>query len=225
MVDVSTPDFAVLLHRGLRERCVHALRAQIVAGKLKPGELHSIGSVAEQLGVSVTPVREALLDLVREELVEIVRNRGFRVITLTDTDLDDLFEMRLLLEVPVVEKVARTKPDMSTLRSLAAQTKSCAINGDMVGFVASDRDLHLGILELGGNPRLTKLVGLLRDQTRLYGLENISGSQSFLDSAEEHDQLLDLIGAGEASAAAALMRRHLRHTRGLWAGRPDSEMT
>lgn len=209
----------------LREQCAQQLRALVVAGALRPGELHSIGSVATELGVSITPVREALLDLAREELVELVRNRGFRVVTLTDDDLDELVQLRMMLEVPAIEQITaiRPAPDLSHARSIAAEASRCAADGDMVGFVARDRDLHLIVLSLLGNRRLVRTVGLLRDQTRLYGLQKIIGQHKFLDSAAEHEKLLDTIEAGDVPTAGELMRRHLEHTRGLWAGRPEQD--
>jgi DNA-binding GntR family transcriptional regulator len=225
---MSTPPTAELVaptYVPLREQCGQALRALIVTGELRAGELHSIGSIAERLRVSITPVREALLDLMREDLVEMVRNRGFRVVTLTDEDLDELMELRLMLEVPAIRRIAAHPPAQGVfdLRAVVAETTACAVAGDMVGFVARDRDLHLAILELVGNQRLVRTVGLLRDQTRLYGLQQLTGSHEFLDSAAEHGQLLDLIEGGRADEAADLMRRHLEHTRGLWAGRGERD--
>ena len=210
----------------LREQCAKQLRALIVAGALRPGELHSIGSVATQLGVSITPVREALLDLARVELVEMVRNRGFRVVTLTDDDLDELVDLRMMLEVPTVRALAARRPtvDLSGPRALAKAASRCAETGDMVGFVAHDRDLHLAILAELGNQRLVRTVGLLRDQTRLYGLQRITDSHAFLRTAGEHERLLDLIERGEADLAAQLMHGHLEHARGLWAGRPEQTL-
>lgn len=214
----GVPEVTEVVRRDLREQCLQAIRALIVSGRLVAGELHSIGSVAEHLGVSVTPVREALRDLVREDLVEIVRNRGFRVVTLSDRDLDELVEMRVLLEVPIVKRLADARTDVSALRPLAEATTECAVDGDIVGFLSRDRELHLQLLSMADNGRLVKVVGELRDQTRLYGLDRIVGSQAFLESAEEHDQILDLVQSGESEAAGALMERHLTHTRGLWAG-------
>ena len=130
-----------------------------------------------------------------------------------------------MLEVPAIRRIAAHPPaqGLSELRAVVEETTACAVAGDMVGFVARDRDLHLAILELVGNHRLVRTVGLLRDQTRLYGLQQITGSHEFLDSAAEHGQLLDLIEGGKADEAADLMRRHLEHTRGLWAGRGERD--
>ncbi|MEU9885826.1 GntR family transcriptional regulator [Sphaerisporangium sp. NPDC051011] len=222
MTSSPSPELTVS-RTSLREQCGQAIRALIVSGGLRPGEIHSIGSLAEKLGVSITPVREALLDLARDELIEMLRNRGFRVVALSDEDLDELMDLRLMLEVPAIERIAaaRPTPDLSELRRVADEITQYAVDGDMANFVARDRDLHLGILERYGNRRLVQHVGLLRDQTRLYGLQKVAGSPEFLRSAAEHGELLDLIEAGRSREAADLMRCHLHHTRGLWSGRVE----
>jgi DNA-binding GntR family transcriptional regulator len=188
-----------------------------------PGTLYAVGPIARALGVSVTPVREALLDLAKEELVEIVRNRGFRVTTLYDHDLDELVDVRIMLEVPAMVRLAafHPRPDLAELRPLASHIETCAAAGDLVEFLAHDRDLHLQLLAMLGNRRLVEIVGRLRDQTRLYGLLRLAGSERLLESAREHDHLLSAIEAGDENLAGRLMTQHLRHTRGLWAGREE----
>jgi DNA-binding GntR family transcriptional regulator len=221
---VETAEFDELRRTNLREEATRVIRARIVSGGLKPGTLYAIGPIARALGVSVTPVREALLDLANEELVEIVRNRGFRVTTLDNHDLDELVDVRTMLEVPAMGRLAalQPRPDLSELRGLAHHIETCAARGDLVEFLAHDRDLHLRLLAMLGNRRLVQIVGRLRDQTRLYGLLRLAGSERLLESAREHDQLLSAIEAGDEEGAGRLMTQHLRHTRGLWAGREET---
>src|SRR5258708_1047846 len=112
----------------LRDEASRRLRSEIVAGGLEAGLLYPIAQGAERLGVSITPGREALLELSSEGLVEIVRNRGFRISEVSEKDLDEIVEMRLLLEVPVVQRLAEraeTLP-LAPLRDLATQLKKAA---------------------------------------------------------------------------------------------------
>jgi len=81
-----------------RSRIIHALRAALVAGQMQPGEVYSAPALAARFGVSATPVREAMLELVKEGLVRTVPNKGFRVSELSDRELDEITEIRLLLE-------------------------------------------------------------------------------------------------------------------------------
>ncbi|SEE89062.1 GntR family transcriptional regulator [Jiangella alba] len=219
----ETPRFDELPRTKLRDAATDQIKAQIIAGTLEPGALYSISTISEQLRVSATPVREAVLDLAKDGLVEMVRNRGFRVRVLSDKDLDDIVELRLALEVPAMERLASQRPalDVEPLRSPARDLVRLAEEGDMVGFVALDRQFHLAVTALLGNDRYVAMVALLRDQMRLLGLSGLEGDSQLVASAREHEQLLDLIAAGDADGTRTLMTQHLQHARGLWAGRPE----
>ncbi|MBE1207970.1 GntR family transcriptional regulator [Aminobacter carboxidus] len=208
----------------LRNQAISVLRAQILIGALEAGRLYSVGEVADQLKVSPTPVREALLHLADEGLVLMVRNRGFSVREFDAHDLEELVECRLMLEVPMAGKLARggRLKNLEVLRSLARRTEVAAEAGDMADFLASDREFHALLLSNSGNQRLVRMVGALRDQTRLYGLVHLRGSRDLLATAREHRQLLDLIDEGQAFGAKRLMRKHLLHTRGIWAAEARS---
>ena len=91
----------------LREQVTRALEAAVVAGELQPGEIYSAPTLAERFQVSATPVREAMLDLVGEGMMEAVRNRGFRVMEVSEADLDQISQIRLLIEVPIMSQVAK----------------------------------------------------------------------------------------------------------------------
>lgn len=207
----------------LRGEAARMIRAEIISGALAPSQMYAIGDIAGRLGVSPTPVREALLDLAHQGLVEIVRNRGFKVRVVSDEELDHIYEIRQMLEIPAIERLAAMipSPDLSQLRLLSEHVDTAAANGDLVNFLTLDRDLHLGLLGLIGNSRLVDIVGGLRDQTRLYGLWQLAGSTDLMQTAQEHDALLDAIEGGDANTAGQLITRHLEHTRGLWAGRVE----
>ncbi|MEX2645135.1 MAG: GntR family transcriptional regulator [Gaiellaceae bacterium] len=211
----------------LRERAAQAIRAGIITGEIGPGEIYSTPVLAERLGVSATPVREAMLDLANEGLVEPVRNRGFRVVPLTEADLDEIFELRMLLEVPTMVRVADivdTVPaaTVSEFRALADEIEKFAKAGDLVQFLDADRKFHVGLIELLGNRRLAELVGRLRDHSRLYGLRRLDRA-ALVASAGEHRGILDAIARGDKKNVKTLMQQHLGHTRGIWAGRSERE--
>lgn len=211
----------------LRDDATNQLRAQITAGALKPGALYSIGTIAVQLEISATPVREAVLKLAQEELVEVVKNRGFRVRVPTDRELDEIVDLRMVLEVTAMSRLAGLDPppDVSGLRPLAERSVELAEGGDMVEFVAVDRDLHLRLTALLGNQQYVNMVAQLRNRTRLTGLLDLGGDMDLVRSAREHLELLDLIEAGDSPGVESLMRQHLGHVRGLWAGRPEGSST
>ncbi|MFN0284673.1 MAG: GntR family transcriptional regulator, partial [Kineosporiaceae bacterium] len=96
---MTIPDLTrVAVRSTLRDQVADSLRAAVVAGQMVPGEVYSAPLLADRFGVSATPVREALLDLVRDGLMEPVRNKGFRVTELDAAELDATGDVRLLLE-------------------------------------------------------------------------------------------------------------------------------
>jgi DNA-binding GntR family transcriptional regulator len=207
----------------LREQAAQVLRANVMSGQLVPGEIYSVATLAQELGVSATPVREALLDLASAGLVEPIRNRGFRVLLADDDDLDEISELRILLEVPGIRRVVEraTDEEILALQPTVAAIEAAALDHDIAAFLVADRDFHVGLLELAGNRRLTQMVAQLRDQTRLMGLPALSAAGNLDASAREHADVLDAVGNRDPELAEALMRRHLEHTRGIWAGRAE----
>ena len=205
--------------RNLRELITHALRAALVAGELRPGIVYSAPALAAQFGVSATPVREAMLDLTKEGLVEVVRNKGFRIAHLTDQDLDDFTEIRALIEIPTTVRVARiaTSEQLEPLRPVAAEIVEAARAGDLIGYVEADRRFHLGLLALSGNRHMVETVGEMRSRSRLYALNQLAEAGRLVTSAEEHEQLLNLMIAKDLPEVERSIRLHLVHVRSLWA--------
>jgi DNA-binding GntR family transcriptional regulator len=212
---------ALAVRRNLREEITQTLRAAVISGELRPGVVHSAPQLAAEFGVSATPVREAMLDLVKEGLVETVRNKGFRVTEPSDKDLDDLSELRALIEVPTVRRIAEAGVDAAVieeLRPLAAEIEDAAARLDLIAHVAADTEFHLRLLASAGNAHLVETVRSLRARSRIYGLRSLAEQGRLVPSAHEHTQLLDLIAAGDADGAGRLMRHHIGHVRGIWAG-------
>ncbi|MCH0565003.1 GntR family transcriptional regulator [Streptomyces sp. MUM 2J] len=203
----------------LRDQVAHALRAALISGELQPGRVYSAPALAADFGISATPVREAMLDLVREGLVEPVRNKGFRVTEVSERDLDQYSELRALIEVPTVGAVTRSaaREQLQALRPVAQEIVAAAREHDLIGYLDADRRFHLALLALHGNDRLVETVGDLRKRSRLYGLTALDERGLLVASAGEHLELLDVMLAGDAPAAEALMSRHLGHVRSIWA--------
>ncbi|MFJ6796833.1 GntR family transcriptional regulator [Streptomyces sp. NPDC091268] len=217
----------------LRDQVGHALRAALIAGELRPGSVYSAPGLAAELGVSATPVREAMLDLAREGLVEPVRNKGFRITEVSERDLDQYTELRTMIEVPTIGRVTRmaTPEQLEALRPIAEEIVTSAREHNLIGYLEADRRFHLSLLALAGNDRLVETVGDLRKRSRLYGLTGLDEAGKLVSSAEEHIELLDLMIAGDAEAAEECMVRHLGHVRSLWArgrdepvGRPAARL-
>lgn len=205
----------------LRLRARNALLAGITTGSLATGVIYSVPLLAEQLQMSATPVREALLGLADDGLVESVKNRGFRVTPMTDKALDEICEIRELLEVPATIAAASnmSEDDIDRLEALAGDIHKFAEAQDLVGYLSADREFHMLLLGAGHNDALVVLVGKLRDLTRLFGLQHLASTGELTPSADEHLEMVALLRAGEAKQLGALMRRHIRHTRKKWAAK------
>jgi DNA-binding GntR family transcriptional regulator len=230
--DTAALDLPVFEEREIiRTRVATALRAALVAGEMRPGMLYSAPTLAARFGVSATPVREAMLDLAKEGLVETVRNKGFRVTELSERDLDEITAIRALIEVPTVADVARRcdaemAAQVEKLRPLAREIVSKADTGDLISYVEADRQFHLRLLAFAGNTHLVDVVGELRARSRLYGLRHLASAGRLHASAAEHEQLVDLVLARDPDRAGELMRQHIAHVRGTWASGqpvPDAE--
>ncbi|MGW7380951.1 GntR family transcriptional regulator [Streptomyces sp. NPDC054794] len=202
-----------------RERVAEALRAALIAGELRPGEVYSAPSLAARFGVSATPVREAMLDLAKEGLVDTVPNKGFRVTAVSDEQLDEYTHIRALIEIPTVVDLARTadRVSLEALRPAAREIVAAAVAGDLIAYVEADTRFHLGLLALAGNAHLVEVVADLRGRSRLYGLTALVEAGRLLASAEEHLELLDALLQRDERAVREVMTRHLEHVRGLWA--------
>jgi DNA-binding GntR family transcriptional regulator len=220
---VESEEILPIAHIGrrpsLRESVAESLTAAIISGALKEGTLYSAPALGAVLGVSATPVREAMMDLTRQGLVETVKNKGFRVTRITEQELDDITQIRLLVEPPIVGRVAGTiaPEEFPRLRDMADRIVAAAKEGDLTEFLAADREFHAAILEFYGNAPLVELATSLRARTRLYGIKSLSESHVLAESAREHHDIVDLLEVGDGRAVEELMQRHIGHARGLWA--------
>ena len=214
----TLPSFAQ--RTSLREQVADALRAAVVSGEMKPGRVYSAPALAAQFGVSATPVREAMLDLAQHGLVEVVPNKGFQVIRVSDAELDQITEIRLMLEPPAaaIAVTHATPADVDALTALAEAVVDAAAQGDLISYLEADLEFHTRLLALSGNPRLVDLVLRLRAQTRLYGLSGLAERGVLTASAKEHLTMCELLAAGDDVTLQQLMRTHVGHVRREWAG-------
>jgi DNA-binding GntR family transcriptional regulator len=194
----------------LREQVVAHVRADIVSGRTSPGAVYSVPGLATELGVSTTPVREALLELTRSGLLVAMRNRGFRVEELSLEALDSLFTMRELLERFALETLARQGlKDRDSLIALADAVSNAVASNSLPQYIACDRAFHEALVGQVGNPFLTRMVMQLRDDMRLYGIDSAEGRIRQQESVKEHYQMVELAGQGKEKEAGDLISRHI----------------
>lgn len=200
---------------GLTEQAREEIRRAILEGRLAAGSLTSVRALSVALGISRTPVREALVDLAKTGMVAFERNRGVRIIDSQAHDIEEIFQLRRMIEVPAIHQaVPRFEPkDTEALeRELSAMR---AHLDDERQFMSHDRAFHQVPLEVVGNERMVAIVSSLRDQTRVRNLSTVGRSRSLKAIVVEHEAICAAVCDGRADEAAEAMERHLLVTEEL----------
>ncbi|MFD8419584.1 GntR family transcriptional regulator [Streptomyces sp. NPDC059466] len=202
----------VVQRASVRGQVLAALRTALVEGELVPGEVYSAPVLGERFGVSATPVREAMQQLALEGAVEVVPNRGFRVVRRGTRELAELAEIRALIEVPVMLRLARTvaAARWAELRPLAEATVRAASTGCRATYADSDRAFHRAVLALAGNDQLVQIAEDLhrRAQWPLVGGPVSRGRADLVADAAEHTALLEALIVQDLPVVQSLVREH-----------------
>lgn len=198
----------------LTERTIQAVRSSIRSGVLIPGELYSVYQLSKDLGVSRSPVREALLRLEETGMIRFERNKGFRILLPGPRELAETFAVRIALEVPAARRAAKVITDKG-IKALHAERdamKHAAAQDDEAVFMLHDQRLHGIILESAGNDYARKIVDTIRDATRLVGASTIENQRSLIEVFDEHLPIIEALEQRNGDAAAQAMERHIRQT-------------
>jgi DNA-binding GntR family transcriptional regulator len=201
------------VYQTLSEQTYEALRQQIVSGKLGAGERLYEERLAACLGVSKTPVRQALHRLHRESMVDFRPRRGFRVATFTSQDLQDVVQLREMLEAIAVRRLAEA-PSKAVIASLRAcfdgidSDASETLNGT---FAAADIAFHRLIISLAGSSLVSRLMSQLDIRVEIYLVRGPALDAELRRRLHhEHLAIIDAIEAGNVEFAERLIREHIR---------------
>ena len=218
MVDIAKDSTIteVLPPASLRARVESSLASAIISGELEPGTMVSVPVLAAQFEVSITPVREAMLNLEDRGFVESVKNKGFKVTQVSARDLREIAQLRCWLEAPAMRLAAerlRTS-SLEPYREMARRVSERAAQADREAYHAAHSEFHGALLALTDNQHLVELVADLRRQTRMIGVADQHPSKEILRSAAEHEELLNLLAKGDGEAAERFMAHHIGHSIG-----------
>jgi DNA-binding GntR family transcriptional regulator len=217
----AAPVRRVVAYVGLQAQARAEIKSAIIEGRLEAGSLTSVRALAELLGMSRTPVREALVDLANDGLVQFERNRGVRIQATQVHDIEEIFDLRLLLEVPAVRRAVPlcTSVEIEALgRELEAMATS--IDDENV-FMNHDRAFHDVLLQVLGNARLVQFVDSLRDQTRVRGISTVGRSRPLEEILTEHRRIFRFVKSGDARGASEAMAKHIERTYQLLRSQED----
>ncbi|WP_370247828.1 GntR family transcriptional regulator [Nocardioides sp.] len=201
-----------------------AVREGIARGDLAPEETYSVYRLADELGVSRSPVREALLRLAEAGLVEIARNRGFRVLVPTADDVAEIAALRLALEPPAVRAAAEqgSAEALAQVSTALERMRAAADADDEAAFWPADRDLHDLLLRAGGGRRTAAIVADLRATTALLGPPTTAAGRTLEQILAEHEPVVAAVLARDGASAETAMREHLTRTGALLVTALDS---
>lgn len=189
------------------------LKGDILASRLAPGYQATEPEIAERLGMSRTPVREALLMLQADGLIKLIPRRGAQVVPISMSDMRDIYEILTTLEPEAAARVAAdgvSAADLADLEAANDDMEHALASGDLDWWAAADDRFHQKLLELQKNRRLTEFVTRLFDQAHRIRILTLRLREPPHRSTEEHRQILRHIKAGEADAVRSVFREHRR---------------
>ncbi len=193
-----------------QEHAVSELRWLIVSGTLAPGARVNQEDVAAEVGLSVAPVREALRVLEQEGQLTYLPRRGYFVTELRMEDLEEIYELRALLEARAARHALPGLDDAAIAR-IEQAARACAVaaeRGDVAAELAANRRLHFGIVDAPDRPHALRVIKLLWDSTEAYRAMYYNSPEERRASLEAHDRILDALRARDADRLVAELDAH-----------------
>ena len=187
------------------------IRRRILDNVWPPGHRALEQEVALALGMSRTPVREALMRLSGEGLVKVIPRHGMRVLPVSPTDMREIYEILTALECMAAELLARRQPSAAELKPLIVATKAMdkALKlEDLDAWAVADERFHAQLLELAGNRQLQATVLNYWDRAHRARLFTLRLRPKPVNSTKEHMQMVERLRAGDAEGAARVTRAH-----------------
>lgn len=189
--------------RGLTDAAYHAIKQEILNCDLAPGTEVTERELGARFGVGKAPLREALIRLRHEGLLESIPRSGYRIMPVTIQDVQDIFALRLLLE-PAAARQAAGRIDEALLRQLNELCKAGYTPGDRrseAAFLRANREFHIAIADASGNRRLARMLGQLLEETeRLFHL-GLAVRDRTDEMQHEHADLVAALARGDSDAA------------------------
>lgn len=211
MNDELTAIMADYQYMPLRDLVFHTLRRAILQGYLKPGERLMEIKLANRMGVSRTPIREAIRMLELEGLVVMIPRKGAQVAKITEKDLRDVLEVRMGLEQLAVKFATQriTDEQADELFIASRQFEEAVKEDNLTQIAEADVRFHDLIYKASGNDRLVQLLNNLREQMYRYRIEYLKGPAIRESLVKEHDLLCEKLKARDMEGARAIMESHI----------------
>ncbi|MEW6623738.1 MAG: GntR family transcriptional regulator [Bacillota bacterium] len=204
-------------YKPLRDIVFEALKDAIVKGQLKPGERLMEQQIAEELGVSRTPVREAIRKLELEGFIIMIPRRGAYVSDVSLKDVAQVFEVRAAMESLAAGLAAQriTDEQMEDLERKFVEAKAALENSDLEMAIRFDSEFHEIIYQASRNDRLVQILSNLREQIHRYRSASLAHPGRLKDTMEEHKNLLDAIYQRNVGLAEKLAKEHIENAENI----------
>jgi DNA-binding GntR family transcriptional regulator len=192
------------------QHALDELRLAIVAGRYRPGQRVGQEEIAESLGVSLAPVREALRALEQEGQVEYRPRRGYFITELHVEDLQEIYALRALLEERAVRRTLPTL-DEDAVERIALAARDCAAaadRGDVAAELEANRRFHFGMLESPDQTHTMRLIRLLWDSTEAYRAMYYNSPEERAKTVEAHDEILAAVRRKDVDEVVAALNEH-----------------
>ena len=210
---MKEPNFEVSMNEylPLRDVVFNTLRQAILRGELKPGERLMEIQLANKLGVSRTPIREAIRKLELAGLVLMIPRKGAEVAEITEKSLRDVLEVRRALEELAVELVCEkiTDEQIQDLKDAAEEFKESLKDGDITRIAEADVKFHDVIYMATDNQKLIQLLNNLREQMYRYRVEYLKRSDFHQQLIDEHEEIIETIESGQKDRAVQVVCQHV----------------
>ncbi|MHB1419334.1 MAG: GntR family transcriptional regulator [Bacillota bacterium] len=200
-------------YKPLREIVFETLREAIINGQLRPGERLMEVQVAEELGVSRTPVREAIRKLELEGFVVMIPRKGAYVAGISVKDMADVFEIRAALESLAAGLAAEriTEDELEELERLLLRLAECAATNDVLALIQVDTDFHDVLYKASRNERLKQIVSNLREQIQRFRSSSLAHPGRIRETLEEHKKLVEAVSERNVNLAQSLAQEHIEN--------------
>jgi DNA-binding GntR family transcriptional regulator len=198
-------------HEGSSDAVYGTLREAILSKALPPGPQLAEEDFARVFGVSRTPIREAILRLEAERLIERRGGRRLSVARISPAEILEIYDVRVALDGVAAELATRnaTPPDIAQLRWINERMIASGEAGDFATVSALSLDFHDWIAKASGNGFLLSQIRVVHDRVRRFERTTLSHPGRLSSAADEHELLLDAIAAGDAARAAEVAREHM----------------
>lgn len=197
----------------LRDVVFNTLRQAILRGEMEPGERLMEIQLAQKLGVSRTPIREAIRKLELEGLVIMIPRKGAEVAHITEKDMKDVLEVRCTLEELAMTLACKnvTPSQLEELRRANKVFEAAVVSKDVVKIVDADVSFHDVIYAMTNNARLIQIINKLREQMYRYRLEYVKDARTHSILISEHNDIINNLEKKEVEKSKAVMRQHIQN--------------